>query len=106
LTELERATPQIKAELLPLLAELSPDEYEMQAGTIGQSFGKWKVYYIVKASEVMAEAALRCPRTAEAILRIPGRIQNSSLGYGMFSVLESKGHIKAHFGPVNIRRVH
>jgi aspartyl/asparaginyl beta-hydroxylase (cupin superfamily) len=57
----------------------------------------------LKESEVIQQAAAQCPNTTAAILRIPTRLKNSSLGYGMFSVLDGHGVIQPHFGPVNIR---
>lgn len=95
---LEEAFPQIRAEVdalfdervaMPSYHEINEPATEISAGT----GGRWNVYMLELLGHRMKENLARCPQTARALTRIPGRIQ------AFFSVLEAGKSVPLHEGP-------
>lgn len=95
IAELERRAPDIRGELLsilahrdaiPPLAELSPDHRRIAPPA------KWKSFFLQGYGYRVEENLRRCPHTAEAIARIPG------LNSAFFSILDPGTHIPRHRG--------
>jgi aspartyl/asparaginyl beta-hydroxylase (cupin superfamily) len=92
---LEARAPEIQAELralltreegIPPLAEISPDHRRIAPP------GKWKSFFLYGYGYRNDENCARCPRTAEAVARIPG------LNSAFFSILAPGAHIPRHRG--------
>ena len=102
--QVEAAAPQIREELLGLLAdrhrlpafhELSPE-----VGTITHD-DQWKTFVFLAYGMRSARNLARCPRTAQALERIP------DLRTAFFSILEPGKRIPLHKGPYNgVLRLH
>jgi aspartyl/asparaginyl beta-hydroxylase (cupin superfamily) len=111
LAPIEAATEAIRAELLQVMeieGAFSP-YVEPEAdrptfddrGLLGSP--NWTAFHLIKAGEVVAENAARCPATMGAIAdaplcRIPGRTPTV-----LFSLLQPGGHIPPHHGFTNAR---
>jgi aspartyl/asparaginyl beta-hydroxylase (cupin superfamily) len=98
LRELERAYPQIRAELDALLAgrvgmpqyhEINSPAKEISASTEGQ----WKVFMLELLGHKPQRNRARCPETCVALTRVPGILQ------AFFSVLEPGKSVPLHDGP-------
>jgi len=111
LAPIEAATDAIRAELLAVLeAEGAFSPYvEPEAdrptfddrGLMGSP--NWTAFHLMKAGEVVAENAARCPATMAALAaaplcRIPGRTPTV-----LFSLLQPGAHIPPHHGFTNAR---
>jgi aspartyl/asparaginyl beta-hydroxylase (cupin superfamily) len=111
LAPIEAATDAIRAELLGVLD--APDAFspyvEPEAdrptfddrGLMGSP--SWTAFHLIKAGEVVAENAARCPATMAALeaaplCRIPGRTPTV-----LFSLLQPGAHIPPHHGFTNAR---
>jgi aspartyl/asparaginyl beta-hydroxylase (cupin superfamily) len=102
--EIERASPAIRAELervlarkdeLPNFQDISPD-----VKTISRDSG-WKTFFLVGFGKPSARNTALCPRTWEAVQKIPG------LKTAMFSIFEPGKHLAPHRGPYNgVLRLH
>jgi aspartate beta-hydroxylase/beta-hydroxylase len=91
---------EILAELTPLLAarEALPRYHEVDPFERGISIGPdpdrdWRIFLLYAMGEVPAIARLRCPKTLDAILRVPDLFQ------AMFSVLDPGKSVPPHSGP-------
>jgi aspartyl/asparaginyl beta-hydroxylase (cupin superfamily) len=71
---------------IPPLAEISPDHRRIAPP------GKWKSFFLYGYGYRNDENCARCPRTAEAVSRIPG------LNSAFFSILAPGAHIPRHRG--------
>ena len=93
--EIEAATPDIQAELDRVLSfrDRLPAFHEImkEVGTITND-QNWKTYFLAGIGMDCTENARRCPRTMEAIAKIP----RSSTAF--FSILSPGKHIPAHRG--------
>ena len=98
LRELERAWPQIRAELDALLAQrvAMPNYHDINkpATEISSSTeGNWKVYMLELLGHKPDGNRARCPKTVAALARVPGILQ------AFFSVLEPGKSVPIHDGP-------
>lgn len=98
LRELERAYPQIRAELDALMAQRvempSYHEVNSPAKEISSSTpGKWKVFMLELLGHKPQRNRERCPATCAALKRVPGVLQ------AFFSVLEPGKSVPLHDGP-------
>ena len=102
--EIEKAYPAIRAELgrvltrkdeLPNFHDISTD-----VKTISTDNG-WKTFFLVGFGKPSARNIAQCPKTWEALQKIPG------LKTAMFSIFEPGKHLPAHRGPYNgVLRLH
>lgn len=110
--ELERATPDIRAELTEVLrdqaafkpyVEADPHRPSPDASMLGNP--DWSAFFLWKYGERIEENAARCPRTMEAISKVPlvhMRYRSPSV---LFSLLRPGAHIPPHTGMVNTRLI-
>ena len=111
--EIEAATPAIREELLALLdegADFRP-YVEDEPNRPRRDFHhlnndpSWSALYLWRDSLLVPEIAERCPRTVEALNKVPlshiGRRTPSAL----FSRLEPRAHIPPHNGMLNCRLI-
>ena len=111
--EMEAAAPAIREELLALLndgADFRP-YVEDEANRPQRQFAdlnnnrSWSALYIWRDAQLNPEVAERCPRTVEALSKVPlthiGRRTPSVL----FSRLEPGAHIPPHHGMLNCRLI-
>ena len=93
--ELEAHWPEIRAEVdrlltrqegIPPLADISPDHRRIAPPD------KWKSFFLFGYGYSQEENVRRCPRTAEAVAKVPG------LNSAFFSILTPGAHIPRHRG--------
>lgn len=110
---LERATPEIRAELVEVLKEDSafkpyvegdPNRpHRPQDGMLNNP--AWSAFYLWKNGERVDANAARCPRTMAALEHVPlTRVANRSPSV-LFSLLRPGAHIPPHNGMVNTRLI-
>jgi ornithine lipid ester-linked acyl 2-hydroxylase len=102
--ELEAAYPDIRAELERVLAHKDElpnfQDIASDVRTITTDTG-WKTFFLVGFGEVSKRNTALCPKTWEALRKIPG------LKTAMFSIFEPGKHLKPHRGPYNgVLRLH
>ncbi len=112
LTELERQTPVIRAELENVLREeaglrpyvnLAPGS-EQQWRDLNRSL-QWSSYHLYRDSERIAPHCERCPQTHAAVEALPlPRLAGQSPEV-FFSILRPGTHIPPHFGLANYKLV-
>ena len=111
--EIEAATPAIREELLALIetdAEFRPyveDEPDRPARDFHglNNDPSWSALYLWKDGKPIEENARRCPRTVEALGRVPlSRIGRRTPAV-LFSRLEPGAHIPPHTGMLNSRLI-
>lgn len=95
---LDRHRDEIRAEMLPLLADRQhlPKYHEVdqqQASISGQGDKAWRVFMLKWLAGGVEANRARCPRTAALIDQVPGVIS------AFFSVLEPGKSVPAHDGP-------
>ncbi|MGH8174748.1 MAG: aspartyl/asparaginyl beta-hydroxylase domain-containing protein [Steroidobacter sp.] len=113
LDEVERATDDIRAELLEVMKE--PAAFapyvqgdanrprKEQAGMLNNP--AWSAFYLWKNGEVVPENAARCPKTMQALRSAPlARVSNRSPSI-LFSLLQPGARIPPHNGLVNTRLI-
>lgn len=98
LRELDRAYPQIRAELDALLEQhvAMPNYHDINkpATEISSSTqGNWKVYMLELLGRKPERNRAQCPHTVAALARVPGILQ------AFFSVLEPGKSVPLHDGP-------
>lgn len=114
LPELEASTDAIREELMGVLAESRaefrpyvqhpPGAPLAQWAELNQS-PRWSTYFLWEHGRPVDAHCARCPRTAEALRRIPmARLPNFS-PTAMFSCLEARTTIPPHTGETNTRLV-
>jgi aspartate beta-hydroxylase len=121
---LKEAVPDIQREFAAVHASKAlPNDYLLKsgeatlhkasgeaAGATSAQAGHWAWYSYVQKGERLAEFALHCPQTAEAMEAIPDfmpKVGRMPFPYAFFSVMAGKTRIEPHFGPTNTRlRVH
>lgn len=110
---IEAATPAIREELLALLedgAHFRP-YVEDRADRPRRQFHhlnndpSWTALYLWRDGQLVAEAAERCPRTVEALARIPLSAIGRRTPAVLFSRLEPGAHIPPHSGMLNCRLI-
>lgn len=110
---IEAATPAIREELLALLdegADFRP-YVEDRADRPRRQFHhlnddpSWTALYIWKDGKLVPELAQRCPRTVEALSRVPLSHIGHRTPAALFSRLEPGAHIPPHSGMLNCRLI-
>jgi len=111
--EIEAATPAIREELLALLdrgAAFRP-YVEDEANRPQRRFHhlnnslEWSALYLWRDSQLVAEIADRCPRTVEALSKVPLTHIGKRTPSALFSRLEQGAHIPPHNGMLNCRLI-
>lgn len=113
LDSIEAATPDIRAELLDVLAEGgSTLEPYLSHGTVRPADQKWRelnqsprwsVYYLWREGVAHHDHLARCPRTAAALEVWPRCEIPGSSPSAVFSILDAKTRIPPHTGVNNTR---
>jgi aspartate beta-hydroxylase len=113
LEELEARTDAIRAELLALLAgdeafrpylELDPHSPQLN-DTRNVDSMNWSAFYLWREGELVAENAARCPRTVEALERVPAPDVPGQDPTALFSRLKPGARIPPHNGMLNTRLI-
>lgn len=111
--ELEAATDAIREELRGVLAERAGIEPYIRASTERPRFDghvlenntDWSACYLIRDGAEVAEIAARCPRTLDAVRRVPlCRIEGRTPSV-LFSLLAPGAHIPPHNGFTNARLI-
>jgi hypothetical protein len=111
--EIEAATPAIRQELLALLdegADFRP-YVEDHANRPRRQFHhlnndpSWSALYLWRDGKLVPEVADRCPRTVEALAKVPLTRIGRRTPAALFSRLESGAHIPPHSGMLNCRLI-
>ena len=111
--QLEAATPAIREELLGLLdegADFRP-YVEDEANRPRREFHhlnndpSWSALYLWRDAQLVPEIAQRCPRTIEALGKVPLSHIGSRTPAVLFSRLEPGAHIPPHSGMLNCRLI-
>ncbi len=102
--EIQKAYPAIRAELEKVLARKSelPNFQDISSDVKAISNdANWKTFFLAGFGKPSAHNTAVCPRTWEAVQKIPG------LMTAMFSIFEPGKHLPAHRGPYNgVLRLH
>ena len=113
LDAIERATEDIRAELLAVLEDETAFKPYVEANPrrpsdpsnrmIGNP--EWSAFYLWKYGEIVPENAARCPRTLAALESVPApRMRHRSPSI-LFSLMKPGAHIPPHNGFVNTRLI-
>jgi aspartate beta-hydroxylase len=114
LAPLERATEDIRSELIQLLDEDAgglepyvnyPDNAPLDQWADLNRSAAWSAYHLWKDGEVIEEHAQRCPKTMAAIAALPQPKTAGRSPAAMFSVLSPRTRIPPHTGIANTRLV-
>jgi aspartate beta-hydroxylase len=112
LSELEAATPVIRAELEALLADGMEDFAPYIAFPKGAPVNQWtelnhsrnwSSLFLWKNGTRQDAVCARCPRTAEILEGLPMARQDGFSPTAMFSALQPRTHIPPHTGSSNVR---
>jgi hypothetical protein len=111
--ELESATPAIRGEVEALLAEgadfrpyVEQEKNRPRRDFHGlQGDPSWTAFYLWKDGAPVAGNQDRCPRTAEAISRVPLSAIGARTPSVFFSLLRPGAHIPPHHGMLNSRLI-
>ncbi len=111
--ELEAATPAIRDELLALVnegADFEPYVQDDPARPKRDFHGlnnnpDWTALYLWKDGKLVEEIARRCPRTVEALSKLPMSNIGARTPAVLFSKLEPGAHIPPHNGMLNCRLI-
>jgi len=110
--DLEAAADAIRAELVEVMredsafkpyVEVDPRRPRPDAAMAGNP--DWSAFYLWKYGERVAENAARCPRTMEAVARLPLVHMRNRSPSVLFSLLRPGAHIPPHTGMVNTRLI-
>jgi aspartyl/asparaginyl beta-hydroxylase (cupin superfamily) len=110
---LEAAAPAIKAELLAVIeqgADFQP-YVEAEADRPVRDFHgmladpSWSALYLWKNGQPVEENASRCPRTMDALSRVPMTFMGARTPSVLFSLLRPGAHIPPHHGMLNSRLI-
>jgi aspartate beta-hydroxylase len=114
LAAIEAATPQIRTELIAVLAQ-GPSALEpyvaLSKGTPLDQWAelnhsrKWGVYYLWHESKAVAEHLASCPRTVAALAAWPRCEVPGCSPTAVFSILDAKTRIPPHTGVTNTRLI-
>jgi aspartyl/asparaginyl beta-hydroxylase (cupin superfamily) len=111
--EIEAATPAIREELLALVnqgadfrpyVEDDPNRPRRQFHHLNND-RSWTALYIWRDAQLVPEVAERCPRTVEALSRVPLSHIGARTPAALFSRLEPEAHIPPHSGMLNCRLI-
>ncbi|MFL6736318.1 MAG: aspartyl/asparaginyl beta-hydroxylase domain-containing protein [Sphingomonas sp.] len=111
--EFEAETAIIRDELVALLTEGAPfrpyvdDDPERPRRDFHglNNNPSWSAFYLWKEGQLVEENAARCPRTVEALKRLPLTHIGARTPVALFSRLGGGAHIPPHFGMLNSRVV-
>ena len=113
LEEVERATADIRAELLAVMkqpelfapyVQRKPDRpNKSQMGMVDNP--DWTAFYLIKHGATVEENAARCPKTMAAVKNAPLTWMPQRSPSVLFSVLRAGAHIPPHSGLVNTRLI-
>jgi aspartyl/asparaginyl beta-hydroxylase (cupin superfamily) len=110
--DLEKATGDIRAELLDVMREDSAfapyvetvqSRPQPDASMLGNP--DWSAFYLWKFGERVEANAARCPKTVEAIAKVPLAHMRGRAPSVLFSLLKPGAHIPPHTGMVNTRLI-
>src|SRR5436190_2515868 len=113
LDALEAAAPDIRAELIEVLAD-GPSALEPYVSVDGAPQDRWRelnksrrwgVFYLWKAGVPVAENLARCPKTAAALEGWPRCDLLDTGPTAVFSILDAKTRIPPHVGVNNARLI-
>lgn len=108
---IEAATPAIREELLALIAEGGefrpyvedePNRPHRQFAHLNND-PSWSAFYLWQDGKRVEDNAARCPRTMEALARLPLSDIGMRTPVALFSRLEPGAHIPPHHGMLNCR---
>jgi hypothetical protein len=111
--EIEAATPVIRDELLALLTEGAdfrpyvedePNRPRREFHHLNDD-PSWSALYLWRDAELVPEIAERCPRTVEALSKVPLTHIGARTPSVLFSRLEPGAHIPPHTGMLNCRLI-
>jgi aspartyl/asparaginyl beta-hydroxylase (cupin superfamily) len=111
--EVEAATPVIREELLALVnegadfrpyVEDDPNRPRRDFHGLNES-RSWTALYLWRDGKLIEENARRCPRTIEALSKVPFSGIGSRTPAVLFSRLEPGAHIPPHHGMLNCRLI-
>ena len=110
---LEGAAPLIRQELLALVnegADFEPYVQDHPARPKRDFHGlnnnaDWTAFYLWKDGKLVEENARRCPRTVEALRKVPMSRIGARAPAVLFSKLEPGAHIPPHHGMLNCRLI-
>jgi aspartyl/asparaginyl beta-hydroxylase (cupin superfamily)/Tfp pilus assembly protein PilF len=113
LASLEAATPDIRAELLEVMAEGSAalEPYITLPGTVADKWRdlnhskRWGAYFFWREGMAFPDHLARCPLTAKALEAWPPCELPGCAPTAMFSILEPRTRIPPHIGVNNCRLV-
>ncbi len=110
---LEQATEVIRSELrevmgdpanfLPYVAGDPSRPQKEQAGMVNNA--DWGAFYLWKGGQLVGENAARCPKTVEAMQKVPLVNMPGRSPSVLFSLLKPGAHIPPHCGLVNTRLI-
>jgi aspartyl/asparaginyl beta-hydroxylase (cupin superfamily) len=110
---IEAAAPAIREELLALLetsaefrpyVEDHPDRPQRQFHHLNNDTS-WTALYLWRDGELVREVAERCPRTVDALGKVPLSRIGKRTPAALFSRLEAGAHIPPHSGMLNCRLI-
>lgn len=109
----EAATPAIRNELLALLNEGADFQpyVEQEANRPRQDFHgmlgdpSWGAFYLWKDGSIVEPNAARCPRTMDALAKVPMTRIGTRTPSVLFSLLRAGAHIPPHHGMLNSRLI-
>lgn len=109
---IEAATPDIRAELLAVVAEGGGTEpYLATAPEPGAEWDAlaghdaWNSFFLYKKAARVPENCARCPRTEAAVLAVPTARSHGVPGEAFFSMLKPRTRIPPHHGYTNTKLV-
>lgn len=113
LTELEQASETVLEELKQLLESpegFEPYLYVDQTRPVFDAHGMannpdWSAFYLWKNGEPVTENQARCPRTTEAITKVPLVFSGKRCPNVLFSRLKARARIAPHTGMINTRLI-
>ncbi len=113
LDRIEAATPDIRAELIEVLAggPTALEPYVSMQGTPQDAWRelnnsrRWGVYFLWKAGEACLDNMAKCPKTVEALESWPRCDLPGSGPTAVFSILDAKTRIPPHSGVNNARLI-
>jgi len=112
LAGLEQATEAIREELLAVLKDDSdsivpyldyPEHRPLDQWRDLNRSRRWSAYFLWRDGDAITEHQQRCPRTVEALNRIPRFVIPRRGPTALFSILDAHTHIPPHTGTSNIR---
>jgi hypothetical protein len=111
-TELEKAVPEMRAEIEGLLADEQGVEPYVQEEATRASRGhsllndaRWSAFHLFKAGERVEENAARCPLIMRLLEVLPIPVIKRRSPMALISILKPGTHIPPHHGMINTRLI-